>query len=256
MADNQVIIGDADVSRATFVRRKITNLVKAANAQTFDLAELFFESKKQQYFAQWGFESFSSYGKQIAKDYNFKWTKIYYLTRIMENMDAAKLERSQYEQVGMLKLRAISRLKPDAEFNGVPVSILIRELTLKAGQMSVEEVQFEVDKIMGLTEDESMSWLNIKVKKMAKDNTIMPALALAKKHVGSVGQDEEGHAIDASDGRCLELICANFLADPNYNQEQVAPDQKAQEAADAAQEQTLDAADEAAEETTEAIDSF
>jgi hypothetical protein len=219
MADNQVIIGDADVSRATFVRRKITNLVKAANAQTFDLAELFFESKKQQYFAQWGFESFSSYGKQIAKDYNFKWTKIYYLTRIMENMDAAKLERSQYEQVGMLKLRAISRLKPDARFNGVPVSILIRELTLKAGQMSVEGVQFEVDKIMGLTEDESMSWLNIKVKKMAKDNTIMPALALAKKHVGSVGQDEEGHAIDASGGRCLELICSDFLADPNWNVE-------------------------------------
>lgn len=255
MADNQVIVGDADVSRATFVRRKITNLVKAANAQTFDLAELFFESKKQQYFAQWGFESFSSYGKQIAKDYNFKWTKIYYLTRIMENMDAAKLERSQYEQVGMLKLRAISRLKPDAEFNGVPVSILIRELTLKAGQMSVEEVQFEVDKIMGLTEDESMSWLNIKVKKMAKDNTIMPALALAKKHMTQT-QDDEGNYIEATDGRALEMVAANFLADPNYNQEQVAPDQKAQEAADAAQEQTLDAADEAAEETTEAIDSF
>ena len=253
MVDNQVIVGEADVSRATFVRRRITNLCKAANQSTFDLAELFFESKKQQYFAQWGFESFSAYGKQISKDYQYKWTKIYYLTRIMENMEAAGLTRPEFENIGLVKLRAISRLKPDAEFNGTPVKLLIRELTLKAGQMSDEEVQFEVDKILGLTEDESMSWLNIKVKKMAKDNTIMPALALAKKHIGSVGQDEEGQAIDASDGRCLELICANFLTDPNYNQEQIAPDQVAQEAADSSAEAALDQQEQT---KTDSIDSF
>lgn len=261
MANNPVaIVGDADVTRATFVRRKITNLVKAANASDFDLAELFHESKKQQYYAQWGFETFSAYGKQVAKDYNFKWTKIYYLTRISENMEAAKLTRPEYEPVGKAKLRAISRLKPfNADgsavlFNGVQVATVIRDLTLKAAQMTPEEVQYEVDKVLGLTEDESMSWLNIKVKKMAKDNTIMPALALAKKHIGSIGQDEEGHAIDASDGRCLELICANFLADPNYNSE--TPDQKALQAADDAAEQALDAAEVAEEEQPETIDSF
>lgn len=233
--ENVAIVGDADVSRATHVRRRITNLVKAANTGFFDLAELFHESKKNQYPAMWGFESFSAYGKALSKDYNFKWTKIYYMTRIMENMEAAKLERAQYEQVGTTKLRMISRLKPDTEFNGVAVSILIRELTLKAGQMTPEEVQYEVDKILGLTEDESMSWLNVRVKKLAKDNVIMPAMALAKKHVGSVGTDDEGQSQDASDGRCLELICANFLADPNYNVEQQ-PDAVAKAAEPAAEE--------------------
>ncbi len=219
--ENVAIVGDADVSRATHVRRRITNLVKAANTSDFDLAELFHEAKKNQYPAMWGFESFSAYGKALSKDYNFKWTKVYYLTRIAENMEAAKLTRKEYEPVGKTKLRMISRLKPDTEFNGISVSILIRELTLKAGQMSPEEVQYEVDKILGMTEDESMSWLNIRVKKMAKDNVIMPALALAKKHIGSVGTDEEGQSQDASDGRCLELICSDFLADPNWNVESI-----------------------------------
>lgn len=221
--ENQVIVGDADVSRAAFVRRKITNLVKAENTSFFDLAELFHETKKKQFYAQWGYPSFNNYCNDVAKDYQYKASKIYYSTRIMENMEAAGLERSQFEQVGRTKLRMISRLKPynadgsPTMFNGIEIWTLIRDLTLKAAQMSPEEVSFEVDKILGLTEDEAMSWMNIKVKKLAKDNVIMPALALAKKHVGSVGEDENGQAQDASDGRALELICANFLADPNYN---------------------------------------
>jgi hypothetical protein len=30
-------------------------------------------------------------------------------------------------------------------------------------------------------------------------------------------KDEEGNYKDPSDGAALEMICANFLADPNFN---------------------------------------
>jgi hypothetical protein len=104
--------------------------------------------------------------------------------------------------------------------------LLIRELTLKATDMTLEEVQFEVDTILGLTEDESMVWLNIRCKKSAREDVIKPALALAKKHLGTKPAEgvegEEGQQKDESDGRALEMICANFLADPNYAIDEVA----------------------------------
>lgn len=216
MADQQVIVGEAEAGRATQVRRTINKLISTSNSSTFDLAELLFEAKSKNFYSGWGFESFSKYVKSLE----FKVAKSYYLVRIVENMKAAALERAQYEPVGLAKLRIISRLKPDTEYNGTPVSMLIRELTLKATDMSLEDVQFEVDTILGLTEDESMVWLNIRCKKSAREDVIKPALALAKKHLGTKPAEgvegEEGQQKDESDGRALEMICANFLADPNW----------------------------------------
>ena len=221
----QVIVGEVDAGRATQCRRTINKLISTANSSTFDLAELLFEAKSKNYYSGWGFESFSKYVKSLE----FKVAKSYYLVRIVENMKAAALERAQYEPVGLAKLRVISRLKPDTEYNGTPVSMLIRELTLKATDMTLEEVQFEVDTILGLTEDESMVWLNIRCKKSAREDVIKPALALAKKHLGTKPAEgvegEEGQQKDESDGRALEMICANFLADPNYAIEEVAAPQ-------------------------------
>lgn len=219
MADT-VIVGDIEAGRATTVRRAINKLVAVSNTSTFDLAELLYEAKSRNYFAGWGFESFSKYAKSLA----LKYTKSYYLVKIVENMKAAGLERVQYEPVGLTKLRIISRLKPDTEYKGTPVSLLIRELTLKAGQMSPEEVQYEVDTIMGLTEDESMVWVNIKCKKLARENVIKPAFEKAKKHLGTTpSPEEEGQNVDATDGRALEMICANFLADPNFDTPEAPP---------------------------------
>lgn len=224
MADT-IIVGEVEAGRASLVRRQINKLISTANSSTFDLAELLFEAKTKNFYAGWGFESFSRYAKSLE----IKYTKSYYLVRVVENMKAAGLERPQYEPVGLGKLRVISRLKPDTEYNGVPVSLLIRELTLKAIDMSLEEVQFEVDTIMGLTADESLVWLNIRCKKSAREDVIKPALALAKKHLGTKPADgvegEEGQQKDESDGRALEMICANFLADPNWAIEEVAAPQ-------------------------------
>jgi hypothetical protein len=220
MPDNTVLVGEQEAGRATTVRRAINKLVASSSSLTFDLADLLFEAKSKLYYTGWGFESFSKYAKSLA----LKYTKSYYLVKIKENMLAAGLEREQYEPVGLTKLRIISRLKPETEFNGTPVNLLIRELTLKAEGMTPEEVQYEVDTIMGLTEDESMVWLNLKVKKLARENVIKPAMEKAKKHIGTTpSPDEEGQHVDSSDGRAIELICANFLADPNFDTPEEVP---------------------------------
>jgi hypothetical protein len=99
--------------------------------------------------------------------------------------------------------------------------LVIRELTLKALNMTAEEVQFEVDTIMGQTEEESMVWLNLKVKKLARENVIKPAISLCKKNCPeSQLVDEDGTVIEMSDGAAVESICADYLSDPNWNPEE------------------------------------
>lgn len=227
MDSTQVIVGEVEAGRAVTVRRQINKLISQANASTFDLAELLHEAKAKIYYTGWGFETFPKYAKSL----DIKYTKSYYLVRIVENMQAAGLSRPEYEPVGLGKLRIISRLKPEDEYKGTPVSLLIRELTLKAKQMSLEEVALEVDTIMGMTEDESMVWWNVKLKKLARENVILPAIARMKKFIGTQpSEEDEGQQAEVSDGRALEMICANFLADPNYEVPETPTTEEVQEA--------------------------
>ena len=76
--------------------------------------------------------------------------------------------------------------------------------------MTPEEVQFEVDTIMGQTDDESLVWINFKVKKNAREDVIKPAIALIKKHCPeSQLVDEDGNVTEMSDGAALEMMAAN-----------------------------------------------
>jgi hypothetical protein len=206
------IVDEAEAGRASKVKKEIGKLIKMQNSSTFDIAELLHEAKTKNYFREWGFDNFTGYVKSLE----MKAVKCYYLVNIVSNMKAAALAREEYEPVGIAKLRSIARLNPEGEFNGTPMPMVIRELTLKAPQMTAEEVQVEVETIMGKVGDESMVWLNIHLKRLSRENIIKPALELAKKHIGSTSTDADGVAQDATDGRALELICANFLADPNF----------------------------------------
>ena len=211
LISNIAIVGEQDTSRAGKVRREINKLIKGVSTNTFNLADLLFEAKAERFFTKWGFETFSKYAKSL----DIKYTKSYYLVKIVENMKGAGLTREEYEPTGLGKLRVISRLSLAGEYKGIPMPMVIRELTLKAKNMSLEEVQFEVDTILGMTEDESMVWMNIHLKKLARENVVKPALARAKNHLPQT-EDDEGQHKDASDGAALEVICANFLTDPNF----------------------------------------
>ena len=219
MADEQVIVGEAETGRASRIKKEVTKLIKGVSSSSFDLADLLYEVKSNNYHVGYGFTSFSQYLKSLA-EIGMKYSKGYYLFRITENGASAGLKRAEYEPVGLTKLRLISRLKPAGEFNGTPMPLIIRELTLKAINMTPEEVQFEVDTIMGQTDDDSMVWINFKVKKSAREDVIKPALALIKKNCPeSQVVDEDGNVTEMSDGAALEMMAANLLADPNYNTE-------------------------------------
>jgi hypothetical protein len=208
---SQIIVGEVEAGRSAEVRRRINKLIKATLLNTLDLAELLYESKTEKYFTGWGYETFSRYAKSL----DIKYSKAYYLVKIIKNMKGAGLTREEYEPAGTSKLRELNRLSLDGEYKGTPMPLVIRELVLEAPKMSLEEIKLRVDEILGLTAENSMVFITISVPKSAKDNVIIPALELAKKHIPQK-QDDEGNHIDATDGAALEMICANFLADPNF----------------------------------------
>lgn len=221
------VVGEVEAGRAAKVRREINKLIKGVNTSNFDLMDLLYEVKANHYYSP-DFESFSKYAKSL----DIKYSKSYYLVKIKGMMLAVNVDRDVYEPIGTGKLRVISKLSVEGEYKGVPMTQIIKELTLKAQQMSAEEVEFEVNTILGLTEDESMVWLNLHLKKLARDNVVKPALALAKKHMPeSQTKDEDGNFVDPSDGAALEMICANFLADPNFNPTEEQPSEIEQEIA-------------------------
>jgi hypothetical protein len=221
MADEQVVVGEQEAGRAASVKRAINKLISGVNQSTFDLAERLYEVKTNQYFMAYGYESFSKFLKDLS---GLKSSKGFYLTKIINLMRGADVNREQYEVVGLTKLRAISKLSLEGEFAGVPMPLVVRELTLKAAAMDYEHVVEEVNKILGLTEDEAMVWLNFSVKKSVRDLVILPAIELAIKHMpSSQTTDDEGNHIDPSKGAAMESICADFLASPEWNPEEPEP---------------------------------
>jgi hypothetical protein len=215
MTDEQVVVGEVEAGRAASVKRAINKLISGVNQSTFDLAEKLYEVKTNQYFTAYGYESFSKFVKDLA---GLKYSKGFYLVKICSLMAGAAVSREQYEPVGLTKLRAISKLSLEGEFAGEPMPLVVRELTLKAAVMEYEQVVEEVNKILGLTEDESMVWLNFSVKKSVRDLVILPAIELAIKHMPeSQTTDDEGNHIDPSKGAAMECICADFLSSPTWN---------------------------------------
>ena len=54
-----------------------------------------------------------------------------------------------------------------------------------------------------------------------RDLVILPAIELAFKHMPESQKiDDEGNATDPSKGAAIEAICADYLADPNWNTEE------------------------------------
>jgi hypothetical protein len=210
------IYGEAQSGRCSVVRKKLENLIGGLNKSTMDIAVLLSETKKQGYFKQWGFDTFKDYVQQL----DLKARKAQYLTRIVETMEQVGVAREVYEPLGISKLREISSLDPgaiyvDPESNTqTPMKDFITGLVDKGLNMSLEEIKQHVKTLKGLVGENDLMFINFSVKRSVWENVIEPSLELAKANIGSIGQDEEGNAKDASNGRALEMIAVEFLNNP------------------------------------------
>jgi hypothetical protein len=205
------IVGEVEAGQGAKTRKQLQNLIKSINSSTFDVMDLLYEIKTKKYYLP-KYESFIEYAKTL----NMKVAKAYYLVRIRENMHLASISREKYEPVGIAKLRVIASIDLIDSENRVKTDAVakVNELVDAAGVTDAGDLKVSVDTFNGHVGEEAFEWLNIKIKKSAKA-VVRQALDLIKAQLGSTGTDADGVAKDASDGRALEMLAADFIADPN-----------------------------------------
>ncbi len=224
----EAVAGQA-AKRAHLVRAEIKGLNELVTSSTFDLAERLAEVKGAGYYGSWGYQTFLDY---VEQELDMKPRRAHYLVRIYNIMKQLGVPRETYETVSITKLREIVRLNPeDFYFNqktGDNESLgehIIRLVDVaQEKNVSVEQIAEEVKRLLGLVGDDELTWWNVSVKRIVRESVILPAMEMARHRMGSAGKDEQGAAIEYTDGAVLEMICAEFLADPHNTYEE-APDQ-------------------------------
>jgi hypothetical protein len=215
-----VIVGEAIAGEAHKTRKAVEKLIAAHILDQFDIGDLLWKIKKNGWYTNWGFSTFSEYGKTTG----LKESKLRYLPQICEVMEAVGFTREQYQGVGIAKLRAIAALKPsDLYVNPVtkdetPVADYIKLLLEKAisdgDEFKLEDIKKHVRTLQGRVGDRDTAFLRIDTVRVVLDSVMRPALERAKAVLGSQGKDDEGNSIDPSDAQAFAAICADYLASP------------------------------------------
>lgn len=220
-----VIVGEITAGRAAAVRKQLLLLSEDLKERTFDLAEILFGAVENRLISQWGYGSLGEYSET---ELDIKERRARYLVRIVRVCKAAEVSRTQYEPLGVTKLREITALDPDGEFynketgQNEPLLAHIKRLLRDANFLKVSEITDEVKRLKGQTGENEMIVRSYSVTRSCWDNTVKRAMEKARQLLGSQNRDEQGNALEYSDGAVLECICANFLADPNNAPEPVA----------------------------------
>lgn len=217
------IIGEQTAGRATAVRKRLMMLVGDIAEHTLDLAELLAEASENNMYRTWGYSSIGEYAEQ---ELNLKERKSQYLVRIITVCRDVEVSRKEFEQVGISKLREITRLDTQGSFfnpetkEAEPLKDHIVRLIANAEGMTGAQIQEEINRLMGRTGGnrpvtKMMSWTED-----TYNNVIVPAQELARKRLGSAKRDEQGNAVEYTDSVVEEVIHASFLVDPNNQPEE------------------------------------
>jgi hypothetical protein len=213
------IVGTVVAGESLIVRKKLESIVNHLIKSNFDIGSLLHTAKSKGYYQEWGFNTFQEYESTL----NVKRQKLRYLRRIAEVMEAVGISRETYEPLGTSKLREITSLNVDGVWKNpesgleTPMKEFIVGFVEKGKELELDAIKQHVKTLKGILKGDEISWLNIPVKRTVLEETIRPALELAKKNLGSVGKDEEGISLDASDGRALEIISVEYINDPSNN---------------------------------------
>lgn len=231
-----VIIGEQVAGRSAQVRKALAHLSTEVTGTTMDLAELLYEAQENNYASQWGFPSLPIFAE---KELGMKPRKSQYLSRIVRVYRAVGLTRVACENVPMTKLRVITSLKPEGTFwnketkISEPLDEHIVRLITEANELTLKQVEEEVARLKGMDGLNRRITRSYNTDQSTYDNVIKEAFEVIRRRLGSAGRDDSGDAKDYTDGVCIEMLCADFLADPHNQEPEELPEEIAGLVADA-----------------------
>ena len=214
-----VIVGAVVSGERAEVQKAIKRLVKQVNTNLFGIAELLFKAKTRHLYTE---PTFIEYAVSLG----LKKRKAEYLERIARIMDGAGIPRTEYEPIGIAKLRAITRLHPLTKEGAVnmytnpvtqeshPMAEYIVGITEQAlAGRDIKDIEKDVRVLLGEVGENAMVWRNFRLPRVVDENTIAPALEKAAINIGTVATDENGVAKEVQDWRKLEVVCVEYVND-------------------------------------------
>jgi hypothetical protein len=213
-----VIVGEAVAGESAKTRAMLVSLINSVNKSTLDIAELLAKVKKHGYY-----QAEHSTFKEYTESLDIKARKAQYLTRIVECFESVGIPRTQYEKLGIAKLREISSLEYEGTYTNpvsgekTPLKEFVTEFVSKGSDMDLDELKKHVRTLKGFVGENDIEWVNLPFTKSVLDNTIRPAAELTRANIGSVGKDDEGISKDASMASVIEVWAVEYLNDPSNN---------------------------------------
>lgn len=216
-----VIVGAVVAGEAAAVKGQLEALINSVDKSTLDIGQLLYTVKLKSFYAGWGFSTFKEYTNTLK----IKPRKAQYLTRIVGVMDEVGIKREVYEPLGIARLREITSLDPKEVWTNpdsglqTPIVEFIKGFVNDARKddgdyLDVDTIKQHVRTLKGFVGENDLVFETLCMTRSARENSWLPAIELAKAHIGSVGKDDEGMSKDASTGAAAEKLAIAYLVDP------------------------------------------
>lgn len=207
-------VSDSVINRAQEVRAALLRIKESIEDNFIDLCELLYEAQQGEYHCVWGYSRFGEWVEQ-ASGLDISARQAYYYLSIARKMKELGLSRELVKQAKISKLKEIFSLEPSEVAN--EMKTLVAKAVTGA---SLDEIREEVAVIRAKSGGQPSVYMTLKIELSAKE-TVERAIELARRRYGSVEDEKTGEVKDASVSKCIELICAEFLADPNNYPEEI-----------------------------------
>jgi hypothetical protein len=198
-----------DVARATEVAERLTALSASMENGFLEVCDLLLEAHEGQYHSVYGYGRFTDWvvegsgldcGARMAG----------YFVQIAKKARQLGLTREDLTKIRISKLKMIFSLDP------LEHGEEMRQYLIAAQTEPLSSIE---DKVRALRKQAGKpNYVTKHIKIEADVEPIVDeAFELARRNYGSIVQD--GEIDDVSDGKCLELISAEYIQDPNNHEE-------------------------------------
>jgi hypothetical protein len=206
VSPNKLSTAIVSSSRAHEVREQINQLKSNMLENMLDLGELLAESRDNDYPAHWGFSTFEDW--LLNSDLEMGKRTAYYLMKIVDTSRALGIPREE------LKKSKISKLKEIFVLDAKTHAAEIKQLVADSSTQSLDEVRERVGTIREKHGHEPLTWRNFRVT-ASQAEIIDQAVERARNEYGHTIDGDTGELLDISDSKALEIICADFIANPD-----------------------------------------
>jgi hypothetical protein len=199
----EIEVADTMRERASEVLSQLKSLKSSLVVNLLHMGDLLLEVKQNNYHLILGHSDFQSWLDNSGLD--IKIAHAYDLMRVVSKAKAVGIERPQLEQCNISALKEIMRLSPDTEADK------IKELVDYAKDHKVSETKKLVDQIKIDKGEELYTLKAFRISNDVLENVVEPAIEKFHLDYGQVINSETNEVVEPSDGKFLEIACAEYL---------------------------------------------